>query len=98
MAAKPLSDGIETDAQGRVVVTDIEHGGLVRISPDGELETLVLRDDVVWADGVSVAPNGDLYFTDSGIPRYLHPLLRPPSRDTLLDGGPYRLYRVTNPK
>ncbi len=41
MGTKPLSDGIEVDAQGRVIVTDIEHGALVRFDADGAMETLL---------------------------------------------------------
>lgn len=91
---KPLSDGIATDAAGRVLVTDVEHGALVRMTPAGKLETLMVHPDIVWSDGVSVAPNGDVYVTDSAIPSYLDPWLRPPSRAALDRGAPYGLYRL----
>ena len=32
---KPLSDGIAVDAQGRTYITDVEHGGIDRVEPDG---------------------------------------------------------------
>lgn len=98
MGRKPLSDGIELLADGTVIVTDVEHGGLVAIPTmgpaKGQLRTLVRRDEVVWADGVTVMPDGAVLMTDSAIPSYLDPLLRPPAAERLTAGRPYRLYRV----
>lgn len=90
---KPLSDGIDVLSDGRVLVTDVEHGSVVAISPDGELRTLVRSDDVVWADGVHVMKDGRVLLTDSAIPDYLDPLLRPPPLDVLEAGRPYRIHR-----
>ena len=101
---KPLSDGIAAAPDGSVLVTDVEHGSIVRIDPrphpqqGGELRTLARLDQVVWADGVHVAPSGDVYFTDSAIPAYIDPLLRPPSLERLRAGRPYRLYRFSLPR
>lgn len=94
---KPLSDGIEALADGTVLITDVENGSVARLGPGGELATLARPGGVVWADGVAVAPGGDVYFTDSAIPAYIDPLLRPPARDRLAAGAPYRLYRFRAP-
>lgn len=91
---KPLSDGIEIDADETVYITDVEHGGLARLSADGTLTTLVRSKDVVWADGINLTASGDVLFTDSKIPRYIDPLLRPPSREEVDAAGPHRIYRV----
>lgn len=94
---KPLSDGIEVTADGSVLVTDVENGGVARVDPSGRLETLVRDPRVVWADGVAVAANGDALFTDSSIPSYIDQLLRPPALDRLRAGAPYRIYRFRLP-
>lgn len=94
MGPKPLSDGLATDADDGVLITDIEHGRLVRRAPDGSLTTLAQPPGVIWADGVAVAPDGTLLFTDSAIPHYLDPLGRPPAKAVLDAGAPYRVWRV----
>ncbi|MCR9163501.1 MAG: L-dopachrome tautomerase-related protein [Nannocystaceae bacterium] len=96
VGTKPLSDGIEIDPEGNVFVTDVEHGGLVRIDPRGQLQTIARSDEVVWADGVTRLPDGTLLFTDSRIPAYIDPLLRPPSRAALDDAAPHRIYAVAS--
>ena len=92
---KPLSDGIELMPDGTVLSTDIENGGVAAVDPSGELETWVKRDDVVWADGIARCPDGEVLFTDSAIPAYLHPLLLPPDRETLAAHAPYALWAFT---
>lgn len=94
LGPKPLSDGITLDADGRVILTDIEHGGLVRREADGRLVTLVKDPKIAWADGVVATPDGGLLFTDSAIPAYIDPWARPPSAERLAAGRPYRVLRV----
>lgn len=94
---KPLSDGIEIAPDGSVLITDVENGGIARVDTSGKLETLVRDPKIVWADGVHVAANGDVLFTDSSIPSYIDPLLGPPSVERLRGNRPYRLYRFRLP-
>lgn len=77
--------------------TDVEHGGLARLDAAGKLETLTRDPRVVWADGVHATAGGDIYFTDSSIPTYIDPLLRPPSVERLRAGKPYHIYRLRLP-
>jgi hypothetical protein len=99
LGKKPLSDGITLDAQGRLILTDIENGGLARLTPAttnqaAKLETLTKSAGITWADGVALEPQGSLLFTDSAIPKYIDQLARPPASEVLKAGAPYHIYRV----
>ncbi len=97
LGRKPLSDGITLDRAGNVLLTDIEHGGIARLDAAGRLTTLVTSLDVLWADGVVAAPNGDIVFTDSAIPAYIDQLGRPPTEASLVSARPYHIYKLHDP-
>lgn len=86
---KPLNDGLSTDDQGNILITDVEHGGVARMAPDGKLTTLI-RDDarIRWADALSFGPDGYLYIADSAIPDQMLQ-----SRDHMQRKAPYYIYR-----
>ena len=92
---KPLSDGIEVDADGNVYITDVEHGAIVRLRPDGALHTVIRSDEIVWADGIDLDAAGTVLFTDSKIPAYIDPLTRAPTLARLTAAAPHRIYRFT---
>jgi sugar lactone lactonase YvrE len=56
-------DGMETDDQGRLYVTDGEHDAVHRRLPDGTWETVVSDPRLLWPDTMSVAADGHLYVT-----------------------------------
>jgi len=63
------SDGLESDAQGRVYLSDYEHNALRKRMPDGDIETLVHDPRVLWPDTLSLASDHYLYFTANQIER-----------------------------
>jgi sugar lactone lactonase YvrE len=63
------SDGLESDAQGRVYLSDYEHDAIRRWTTDGAIETLVHDPRVLWPDTLSLAADGHLYFTANQIER-----------------------------
>lgn len=63
------SDGLESDAQNRVYITNYEQNAIMRRSPNGAYETLVNDDRVLWPDTLSLARNGYLYFTANQLHR-----------------------------
>jgi len=96
---KPMSDGIAIDPKGRVVITDVEHGGIMAFNPESkELSKLGRSKEIVWPDGIVVAKDGDVYFTDSAIPSYIDQLVRPPTDATLRQHLPYFIYRLKKSK
>ena len=85
---KPLSDGLSADLEGYVYITDVEHGAVMRVGPDGLLESVIRSPRIRWSDGLSFGPDGWLYLADSAIPDLV---LR--SRDHITSHGPYYIYR-----
>ncbi|WP_373635077.1 hypothetical protein [Yoonia sp. SS1-5] len=92
----PMSDGIALDQNGAVILTDVENGGLMRLV-DGALTTLVRDDAIDWADSVAVAPNGDIWFTDSALTTLLDQFGNPPSRAEIDAAAPFAIYRLPAP-
>ncbi|HVE83822.1 MAG TPA: L-dopachrome tautomerase-related protein, partial [Myxococcales bacterium] len=86
---KPLSDGLGIDANGDVLVTDVEHGGVVRVSAGGALTTLLATPKVRWADGVVYGPDGWLYLADSDIPDQMLQ-----SKEHIRAHAPYYIWRL----
>jgi sugar lactone lactonase YvrE len=63
------SDGLESDTEGRVYLSDYEHDAIRRRGISGEIETLVHDPRVLWPDTLSLASDGYLYFTANQIER-----------------------------
>ena len=87
-AGKPLSDGLSTDVNGNVYITDVEHGAVMRVGQARVLETVVRSPRIRWADALSFGPNGWLYLADSAIPELV---LKP--KDYIESRGPYFVFR-----
>jgi sugar lactone lactonase YvrE len=63
------SDGLESDAEGRLYLTDWEHNAIeIRTAPN-HFETLVSDPRMVWPDTLSLADDGYLYFTANQLNR-----------------------------
>jgi sugar lactone lactonase YvrE len=85
---KPLSDGLSADLEGGIWITDVEHGGVLRMGPDGKLETWVETPRIRWADALSFGPDGWLYLADSAIPDQV---MR--SKSHIASQAPYYIFR-----
>jgi sugar lactone lactonase YvrE len=95
IGAKPMSDGITLDKTGNVIITDVEHGGLMSLNPTTKkITTLVRNKDIAWADGVAVGANNAIYFNNSAIPLYIGQFATPPDEKLLLEHKPYYIYRL----
>lgn len=67
--AKGASDGLESDARGRVYCTDYEKNGVKVRETDGTYRWLVRDQRLLWPDTLSVAANGYLYITANQLHR-----------------------------
>ena len=66
---KGMSDGLESDAQGRVYVTLPEHNAIARRLPNSLYETVVHDPRMLWPDTMSIANDGYLYFISNQLHR-----------------------------
>lgn len=88
---KTMSDGLTSDNAGNIYISDPEHSAILRMSPRGELSTLVKDARLRWPDGFSFGPDGELYVTASS----LHQVIGlPPS--SVAKNAPYQVFRVKN--
>ncbi len=85
---KPMSDGLSSDIDGNVYVTDVEHGAVMLVDRDRRLTTLIKSSQIRWADGLSFGPDGWLYLADSAIPDLV---LK--SSEHIAQQGPYFIFR-----
>lgn len=85
---KTMSDGITLDDEGRIYISDPEHSAILRMSSDGNMETLFTDDRLRWPDGFSFGPDGWVYVTCSA----LHQVIGLPA-SSLADNAPYQIWR-----
>ncbi|NER13941.1 hypothetical protein GWK08_10850 [Leptobacterium flavescens] len=88
VGVKPLSDGIRTDFNGNVYITDIEHNGVYVQEPSGKAYTLIKDPKIRWADGFSLGGDGYMYLADSDLPNQM---LK--SKKHMKKHAPYHIYR-----
>ncbi len=89
---KTMSDGISTDNQGNVYLTDLEHSAIVLMGADRKMRTLLKDRRLRWPDGLSFGPGGWLYITCSS----LHTVIME-SRETVQSHAPYQIFRFRPP-
>jgi sugar lactone lactonase YvrE len=88
-AAKTLTDGLTTDDEGNVYLSDMEHSAIHVVDRQGRLQTLVRDPRLRWPDGFSFGPDGWLYVTCSALQ---HVLFR--SDEDIRRHAPYQIWRL----
>ncbi|WP_225984479.1 L-dopachrome tautomerase-related protein [Noviherbaspirillum aerium] len=63
------SDGLESDAEGRIYATDYEHNAVLRRKANGEWEPVIHDAQLLWPDTMSIASDGYLYVTANQLHR-----------------------------
>lgn len=92
VAEKTMTDGMAMDSAGNVYLSDLEHSAIVRLTPEGQLETLLKSASIRWPDGFSNGPDNQIYFTCSS----LHQVIAH-SADDIASKAPYQIYRFQPP-
>lgn len=87
---KPAADGLESDAEGRIYSTAYELNAISRRAAGGGKFEIIAQDPrMLWADTMSIAADGFLYFTANQLHR------QPAYNDGRdLRQKPYRLFRI----
>jgi sugar lactone lactonase YvrE len=90
VAQTPAPDGMIFGANGKLYLTDVEHGAVRVFDPKEKKLDAVLQDDqLTWPDSMSWGPDGALYVTASQIqnmPRF--------NGGKSLRTTPYKLYKI----
>ncbi len=74
-------DGIMFGPDGNLYLSALQDRAIKRLTPDGEIETVVQDDRIKWPDSFATGPDGYIYFTTSQI----HLMPNPPS--------PFKIFR-----
>jgi sugar lactone lactonase YvrE len=83
------TDGIVTDAEGRLYITDVSRNGIVEYDPRaGSMRLLAADEGVRWPDTPAIGPNGQLVFTASNLNRHFAGQVKPGEER-------YELWRVS---
>jgi hypothetical protein len=60
------SDGLADDGKGHILLTDVTHNGVQRLSPGlGNYELLLSDPRISWPDAIAVGPDESIYVTSS---------------------------------
>ncbi|QNI31663.1 SMP-30/gluconolactonase/LRE family protein [Alloacidobacterium dinghuense] len=72
------SDGIVTDAEGNLYITDLTHGGIVKYDSQKHTMTLVASDaGVWWPDTPTIDHEGNLVFSSSNLSQHFAGGIKP---------------------
>lgn len=72
------TDGIVTDKEGKLYITDVTRNGIVQYDPRTKSMGLLASDDGVhWPDTPAIGPDGDLVFTASNLNQHFAGQVKP---------------------
>lgn len=87
-ALKTMSDGLTSDLDDNIYITDMEHSALHTIGPDRKLQTLIKDERLRWPDGLSFGPDNWLYVTCSSLQDVIMK-----SPENVKAHAPYQIFR-----
>jgi sugar lactone lactonase YvrE len=84
-ATSGVSDGLLFAPEG-IYVSALEEGSIKRVSRDGNVETVIQDDRIVWPDSFARGPDGSIWFTTAQIHLGPNP------------SSPYRILKIVAPR
>lgn len=69
VATTGAHDGILSDGEGNLYLSDLENNAISRYTADGALETVISDPRLQWPDSLAFSPDGTLYVTLSQVHR-----------------------------
>lgn len=69
LGVKGMSDGMQTDAKGRVYASDLEHNAILGQESDGRWRTVVSDPRMIWPDTLSISEDRWLYVIANQVDR-----------------------------
>lgn len=87
-----MSDGMKTDRWGNIYITDYEHSAVVRLTPNGKLETVFKNKNLCpWPMHLAFSPNEEwAYVTCTKLHLVSDPMV---SDEEMIEKGPYYVLR-----
>lgn len=92
VADTTMTDGMITDADGNVYLSDMEHSAVVRVRADGSTEVVARDPKLRWPDGFAWGPDGSLFVTASALHVNLPSVL--PSAARVSESAPYHVLKI----
>jgi sugar lactone lactonase YvrE len=89
LGSDAITDGMHLDAAGNLYFTALEYDGILKRTPRGDLQPVVIDPRLRWPDSLAIGPDGALYITTSQI--HLGAQF---TGDAIKRKEPYRVYRI----
>jgi sugar lactone lactonase YvrE len=67
LGSDAITDGMHLDAEGNLYFTALEYDGILKRTPRGDLQPVVIDERLRWPDTLAIGPDGELYITTSQI-------------------------------
>jgi sugar lactone lactonase YvrE len=64
-----ITDGMHLDADGNLYYTALEYDGILKRTPRGDVQPVIIDPELIWPDTLAIGPDGHLYITAAQLNR-----------------------------